>query len=695
LLNRLADIRSRKNDGVLAEGAPAARLALAAGDAEAEYAAAFREYGVDVLALPAAEAAARLGRRPPAVVTAVAAALDDWARERKSRKLQAPWRQPLEVALRVDPDPLRRRLRRAWAAGDLAALRRVAAGKPDGLPAATVAMLGAALRHGGDVEAALRWLEPAQRRDPGDVWFNYELAECLRLASPPRVEEALRYYTAARALRPELGYTLAALLRQQGKKREALALFREVVRLRPDNAWYHNGLGAALAASGDRKGSLAAFETALRLKPDFHQAHNNRGIELMERGDLKGAIAAFKEALRIEKDYPEAHTNLSAALLRSGDTEGAIAHAREAIRLKPGSPIPHLNLGGALERKGDWDGAIACYLEARRLRENHPDAHIGLGICLTQKGDVEGALAAFKLALRIDPTAPRAHLGVGAVLKKRGDVNGAAAAFAKARSLAPGFFEAHYNLGIALRMKGDVQGAIASFKEAVRLDKGAPMAHCNLGLTLRRAGRFDEALASLKRGHALGTRQPGWPHPSDLWIRRCQRLLELDRRLPTALRGEAELSGRERLEFAQLCLFKGRYLASARFAREAFAADKETAAEPRMGFYFDAACAAALAGCGRSEDARKLNPEERARWRSQALEWIRAGLRLLAEQLDRATPAGRAEAVEVLGEWQCYLDLACVREAKALGQLPAAERPQWEKFWADLGKVLERARAAD
>src|SRR5262249_57945331 len=79
------------------------------------YAAAFRDFGVDVEALPEEEAAARLRARPSLAV-ALAAALDDWAR---TARRQAPdqSKRLWALAAAVDPDPCRGCVRQGPAAG--------------------------------------------------------------------------------------------------------------------------------------------------------------------------------------------------------------------------------------------------------------------------------------------------------------------------------------------------------------------------------------------------------------------------------------------------------------------------------------------------------------------------------------------------------------------------------------------------
>ncbi len=77
-------------------------------------------------------------------------------------------------------------------------------------------------------------LRAAVVRYPGDLWTNLELASLLNVADPPQADESIRYYTAARALKPETGFDLAQLLQRQQRVDEAEALLFEVARLDPE-----------------------------------------------------------------------------------------------------------------------------------------------------------------------------------------------------------------------------------------------------------------------------------------------------------------------------------------------------------------------------------------------------------------------------------------------------------------------------
>src|SRR5207253_2192221 len=82
-------------------------------------------------------------------------------------------------------------------------------------------------------------------------------------------------------------------------------------------------------------------------------------------------------------------------------------------------------------------------------------------------------------------------------------------------------------------------------------------------------------------------------------------------------------------------------LASARFAAEAFSRAPALAEDLRSHERYNAACAAALAGCGLGEDAAALGEPERTGWRKQARAWLQADLAAWAKVLDGGNAADR------------------------------------------------------
>jgi tetratricopeptide (TPR) repeat protein len=409
--------------------------------------------------------------------------------------------------------------------------------------------------------------------------------------------------------------------------------------------------------------AIAAYRQAIRLKPDYAKAHNNLGLALKAKGQLDEAIAAFRQAIRLQPDHHEAHYSLALALEAKGRVDEAIAAYRQAIRLKKDYPQAHTNLGAALMDQGRLDDAIAEYREALRSKRNFPEAYVAhnnLGIALRGKGKLNEAIVAFRQAIRVKPDYALAHI----------------------------------NLGVALKAKGQVDQAIVAYREAIRLKPDYAGAHYYLGLALLSQGRYAEAKAAFDCALALlPERHPRRDEVSG-YLQRCERYAKLQERLPRLLQGKDKVtSAQERLDLASMCQFKQMYAAAARFYAEAFAEQPALAANLQAGHRYDAACAAALAGSGKGERGHRLPGQQRRRWRQQALTWLRADLDAWRGLLEKAPAQARPVIVQKMQHWLTDPDFAGVRGAQALANLPKAERHAWQKLWADVADLRDRASA--
>jgi serine/threonine-protein kinase len=380
--------------------------------------------------------------------------------------------------------------------------------------------------------------------------------------------------------------------------------------------------------------------------------------------------------------------------LKPARASEAVRYYQAALALRPDSPGVHLNLGLALHNQGDLAGAVAEYRKAIDIQSDYVQAHTSLGNALRDQGDLAGAVAECRKAIELDPKSGDAHIVLGNAFHAQGDLTGSVAECHKAIELKPNLAMAHTNLGNALRDQGDLAGAVAECRKAIELKPAFAEAHCNLGGALRRQGEFQAALAELRRGHELGSRNPHWRYPSAAWVRHCQRLIELDGQLPDILAGKAApASAGVRIELAQLCSCKRLHRAAAHFYEDAFAAEPKLADDLGAGHRYDAACAAALAGCGQGKDADQLDSKERARLRQQALDWLRADLKSCQQLMNKL--AGKAGPViaQRMQHWLADTDFAGLRGEQALAKLPEAERQAWQKLWQEV-ELLRRSAAA-
>src|SRR5262249_50840160 len=150
----------------------------------------------------------------------------------------------------ADPDAWRQQVRDAAMRKDTRKLTDLAASR-DLLrqPPTSLLRLSKNLRALGLTEAEIKVLRLAQRQYPGDFWINYNLAWNLANLAPPSRDEAIAFYRAALAARPQNAMVfnnLGRLLCGQKKLDEAEAYYKKAIELDAKNASAWNNVGALL-----------------------------------------------------------------------------------------------------------------------------------------------------------------------------------------------------------------------------------------------------------------------------------------------------------------------------------------------------------------------------------------------------------------------------------------------------------------
>jgi tetratricopeptide (TPR) repeat protein len=249
----------------------------------------------------------------------------------------------------------------------------------------------------------------------------------------------------------------------------------------------------------------------------------------------------------------------------------------------------------------------------------------------------------------------------------------------------------HSHIGLAPLAQGKLEEAAAESRDAIRHHAAEPYAHYGLGIVLRKQGKYAESLAELRTAHELGTKIPGWDHPSAAWVREAETTIAIADRLPALIRDDDRpRDNAERLALARACDDRKLNAAAARLWGEAMAADPKLAEDLKAEYRHEAAVAAVQAGCGQGRDEPAPDEPARAKLRAQALEWLRADLASRARQFETDAPAART----AMAYWKGDPELAGVRDPVALARLPEPERTAWQAFWADADRLLDKAKEA-
>ena len=342
---RLDDFLLDLEDVVLGKGLDINRNVVQRGRL-ASFESAFADYGLELFEGETDKVVERLRLidRP----VSVAQALDEYARVHRQFGWDSVEATRLtELARRLDPDPVRNRMRDAIAREDRVALRGLLdTDEAQTWPPATVAMFHLALKDKGivlDVEPLLR---SCQQRHPDDPVINQVLASRFLFGSEQDLEESLRFQAAALALRPSTalywvrsGYAQAAL----GRTQEAVESFQQAIRRDPSARWVM-GIGRDnLIKRMDKRHWLPAtmqiMEYAHQIDPDNVNSLNNLGWFLIVRadsegGDLNRGIALLELCVAADPDEPASLNSLGLAYLRAERWREALDLLQHSIEVQ-------------------------------------------------------------------------------------------------------------------------------------------------------------------------------------------------------------------------------------------------------------------------------------------------------------------------------------------------------------------------
>lgn len=260
------------------------------------------------------------------------------------------------------------------------------------------------------------WADTVAKR-PANSFAHNNLGQAL--FEEGHYPEAIAEYREALRLTPDSIYAavnLGAALETMGRLPEAIAAYRAAQRLRPDWASVADDLGDALIHAGRVREAIAQYQAALRLMPAYSQAENGLGTAFVRSGDVAAALPHFEAALRLNPDYAEAHNNLGTALASLSRLAEAVPHFQRAVELKPDYGEAHLNLGNAYYQANRLADAVHEYAESLRAGPATAETHDHFGILLAESGRLADAEEQFRQALRLQPNYAEAAENLARVL---------------------------------------------------------------------------------------------------------------------------------------------------------------------------------------------------------------------------------------------------------------------------------------
>jgi tetratricopeptide (TPR) repeat protein len=244
--------------------------------------------------------------------------------------------------------------------------------------------------------------------------------------------------------------------------------------------------------------------------------------------------------------------------------------------------------------------------------------------------------------LKLRPGYAFAHCNLGLTLNVQGKLEQAIAEFREAIRRKPDSFEGHLNLGDSLRVQRKLDEALSELSTALKLKPDQAESHACLGLARRARGEFADSIAELRK--ALEVARSNLP----LALQIEREIVDTERqayrvaRLPEVLAGKRKPGDTgEMTGFAQRCYERELHAFAGRLWSEAFQSQPKRVEDMQAQHHYNAASAAALAGSGQAQDDPPLDEPTKARWRKQAIDWLKADLAAWSKLLMKDPAANR------------------------------------------------------
>lgn len=206
----------------------------------------------------------------------------------------------------------------------------------------------------------------------------------------------------------------------------------------PESPWEQKMAWAKeRAQEGRREEAVELYRELLEEDPTSVRALNNMGILLDELGGHEEAAACLERALKSDPGNLEVAGNLGAVLGTMGKYVEAEEQLRRVLHHDPENLAVRANLGILSFRRGLYKQAEVELADVCRAQPDHGPAYFYRGEALNRLGRVEEAIEALRRSLELAPGNPRAYHTLGILFDKKNRPQEAAEMYRKSRELSP------------------------------------------------------------------------------------------------------------------------------------------------------------------------------------------------------------------------------------------------------------------
>lgn len=160
--------------------------------------------------------------------------------------------------------------------------------------------------------------------------------------------------------------------------------------------------GVALFKQEKVREAVAVFSQLIAVKPDSPDAYRNRGVGYMKLNRYDDAISDFQKAIELKPDIKDLYSNMGVAWYYKKEYRKAIEFYDKELALRPDSHFGYFNRAICRAALKEYDRGLA---DVEKSLELYPDHYLALclkGDLLSKTGRQEEAAGVYKKAMGLN-----------------------------------------------------------------------------------------------------------------------------------------------------------------------------------------------------------------------------------------------------------------------------------------------------
>jgi arylsulfatase A-like enzyme/Tfp pilus assembly protein PilF len=246
--------------------------------------------------------------------------------------------------------------------------------------------------------------------------FERELSK-LSAGDAPRALPGLSKLARSYPDAPVFQSTYARALKDTGRVRDALDVYRRAVSRWPEDATLYHDLAVAASAAGKPDEAARAEKAALAIDPANGSAANGLGLVEAANGRAEEAARAFERAVSADPTNAVYWTNLGNARRDAGNAAGAEEAYRAALEHDPRSADAANGMGVLLVQRDRPADAIPWFERALAGDDTFVDAHLNLGIAYQESGQPGKAAEQYRRVLALAAPGSKPYAAATSLLR--------------------------------------------------------------------------------------------------------------------------------------------------------------------------------------------------------------------------------------------------------------------------------------